>query len=357
MSEADSTSNRRWGDSRSPTDNLGRQPGWTRAWRSRCTSEWVCEGKIMPRIADAFLDCVFYLYPDDVAAEDGERAGGSGFLIGIPAKEPGTNNDVANWWHIYAITNAHVIDANNCTIRLNDQSGKKILYPTSKTEWRLHPDGDDVAICPISDLSQAVYKFNFVPFSAFLTNEIMTQWAIGLGDDCFMVGRFINHEGRQRNLPSVRFGNIGQMPHEKIRQKFRKFDQESFLVECRAIGGYSGSPVFVYVSQTDIRPSERRMLGNLYPMLLGVEWGVLSKWEPVCDVVGKPVGRPPENLQEDTNSGMMGVVPVWKISDILNMQDWIDERIKSDEMAWKNKAQPPEATPTSRNRGIKVSEC
>ncbi len=41
----------------------------------------------MPRIDDVLLDVIVYLYPSEAAAEDGEKLGGSGFLLGIPLPE------------------------------------------------------------------------------------------------------------------------------------------------------------------------------------------------------------------------------------------------------------------------------
>jgi hypothetical protein len=187
-----------------------------------------------------------------------------------------------------------------------------------------------------------------------------------------MVGRFINHEGKQRNLPSVRFGHISQMPNEKIRQDFRSFDQESFLIECRSIGGYSGSPVFVYISEFEERPTDWELKGfppevitrnavGMRPHLLGIEWGILSKWEPVCDAKGNPVNsRSPQGLQVDTNSGMMAVVPVWKLMEMLDMPVFVERRRKDEEkyfkeMATSGQMQAPAAMPTQANRPAKVT--
>jgi hypothetical protein len=61
------------------------------------------------------------------------------------------------------------------------------------------------------------------------------------------------HEGRQKNSPTARFGNIAQMPNEPV--IIKRFEQECFLVEARSIGGYSGSPVF---GQEDHHLSARR---------------------------------------------------------------------------------------------------
>jgi hypothetical protein len=46
-----------------------------------------------------------------------------------------------------------------------------------------------------------------------------------------MVGRFINHEGKQRNLPALRYGNIAMMPLEPIIQQETGITQESFFVK------------------------------------------------------------------------------------------------------------------------------
>jgi hypothetical protein len=70
---------------------------------------------------------------------------------------------------------------------------------------------------------------------------------IGPGDDVFVVGRFINREGKQKNIPSVRFGNIAQMPGEPLFLDDGK-ELECFLIEGRSISGFSGSPVFIHIS-------------------------------------------------------------------------------------------------------------
>lgn len=80
-----------------------------------------------------------------------------------------------------------------------------------------------------------------------LKRHEIDAFRVGPGDDVFVVGRFINSQGKLRNIPSVRFGNIAQMPLKPIEQGrvFGEFQQESFLVEARSISGFSGSPVFL----------------------------------------------------------------------------------------------------------------
>jgi hypothetical protein len=241
----------------------------------------------LPRIPDEYLDCVVYLYPSEAAAEDGKQAGGSGFLVGVP-----TEGLRQNFWILYAISNKHVIK-NSTVLRMNTSDGKKTVMPTVRSDWVTHPDGDDLAACAIS-FDPKDFKFNHVPRASFLTKEIVPKFNIGPGDDAFMVGRFINHEGRQSNLPTVRFGTIGQMPWETIMQN-DGFEQESFLVEARSIGGYSGSPIFVFIPLFSSRPGVENWdpptvftkgnritnfdYGSLRshgPWLLGVDWGHLN---------------------------------------------------------------------------------
>src|SRR5258708_3724047 len=91
----------------------------------------------VPRIPDGYLDCVVYLYPTEVDAEDGERAGGSGFLVGVPSQGLGRN-----FWFLYAVSNKHVIN-NSTILRLNTRDNKKTIMTTVRRSWTLHPDGDD----------------------------------------------------------------------------------------------------------------------------------------------------------------------------------------------------------------------
>jgi hypothetical protein len=170
-----------------PISNIARQPGWLRrhAAPDDCPA-WLCEGQLMPRISDAFLDCVIYLYPDEASADAGEKAGGSGFLTAVPVwlQTSETERVKLAAWHVYAVTNSHVVKGGSCTIRLNDQDGNKIVYPTDEREWVSHPGGDDVAVCPV-ELSLKIYKLRFVETISFLTKNIMKRWSLGPGDNTF----------------------------------------------------------------------------------------------------------------------------------------------------------------------------
>lgn len=283
----------------------------------------------MPWIDPEVLDSTVYLYPSEAEAAAGERIGGSGFLIGVPL--PREKLPPANI--LCVVTNKHVIHSGNMTVRVNTVDGGKDIIPLDHMKWFTHPDGDDVAVCPIR-LMGAFHKVKFISTGHFLSKKTIDDLEIGPGDDVFIVGRFVNHEGKQRNTPSVRFGCISQMPSEPI--VIDGFPQESFLVEARSISGYSGSPVFVYLPQQvdmGINPEIKKMVREgkislpgvsrkrvdfpmqLGPMLLGIDYCHIRWDEPIWSrVTKKPVN---DDWYIKSNTGMMGVVPAWRLLELL----------------------------------------
>jgi len=169
----------------------------------------------MPRIRDEYLDCVLYLYASEADADAGKRTGGSGFWVGCPIaglRHPPT--------FVYAVTNKHVIQNGNAVIRLSTREGKKAIFATDESDWTFHPNDDDLAVySPTEETFDLPHiNMNFVRSEHILDVNLMKAANIGVGDDVFIVGRFINHKGKQRNLPTARFGCIGQMPWEPIKQ-------------------------------------------------------------------------------------------------------------------------------------------
>jgi hypothetical protein len=191
--------------------------------------------KPVPRISDDILDCVIYLYPSVGDAEAGEKAGGTGFLVGVPSE---VHEGVT---YQYAVTNSHVIrEGDSPVIRLNTQAGATDVLELSQDEWIHHQDGDDLAICPL-EFSLDTHKSSLLTQDWFLTKEEMEAYDIGPGDDVFMVGRFIQHEGRQRNTPVVRFGNISMMPWEPVRN-MRGLSKKASWWRCARLADSAGRP-------------------------------------------------------------------------------------------------------------------
>ena len=287
----------------------------------------------MPRIDDRLLNSVVYLYKSAQDAKTGYHSGGSGFLIAIPSKRP-------NQIFTYVVTNSHVVRESNATVvRLNKADGSTILAETMHDDWWHHPDGDDVAVAEIAiEGNTSLLNPVFVGIEMFITDEAVREYNIGPGDEVFLAGRLINHDGRQRNVPSVRFGSISMLPTEPIPHP-RGIMQESFLVELFSLEGYSGGPVFVYFHPFSLRPGRGKLPAsttltnrglverNIGPLLLGVNWGHIHHKEKVIDIEGNPVEQ---KWCVKSNSGMAGVVPAWKIKEILYSEELEERRMQAE---------------------------
>lgn len=278
----------------------------------------------MPRIDDEFLDCSIYLYPSEVAARKGERAGGSGFLVGIPS-----DIDPPNLHHIYAVTNSHVVrEGGSSVVRINTGEGAVDILPTHDSQWIHHQDGDDVAVCPI--ILDSTHRFSCVPRHMLLTRELIGEYSIGPGDDVFIVGRFVGAEGQQQNTPTARFGNIAMLPREPIPHP-RGIRQESFLVDVRSISGFSGSPAFVYLPPFTRRYGDRNTGDAYRQWLLGLAWGHINDKcirDNVVDQNDAIIGT------VRANTGMLAVVPAWRLADLLSQEPLVVSR-RTAEQKWK----------------------
>lgn len=117
------------------------------------------EEPLVPRIADRFLDCSAYLYPTAQTAKDGERIGGSGFLVAVPGFGDGWLLDGAcprqDRYHLYAATVRHSIKnperqnfKPSTVVRLNTSDGRTALIEAMLRDW-VCSDEHDVAVLPI----------------------------------------------------------------------------------------------------------------------------------------------------------------------------------------------------------------
>lgn len=107
------------------------------------------------------------------------------------------------------------------------------------------------------------------------------------------------------------------MPSEKIFNPDIKQYVECFLCEVKSIGGFSGSPVFVYIAPFTARPDTPQQLSSevLSPWLLGINWGHRLDKERIRDKDG--------DLREDEsyvnrNTGIACVAPAWCLTELLD---------------------------------------
>jgi hypothetical protein len=280
----------------------------------------------MPTMPDHLLNCAVYIYPSVEDAKEGTAIGGSGFLVGVRTNYEGRLNE-----HLYVVTNAHVIRKAGDTpvLRLNTKDGTVEILKTTALSWIRHPTGDDLSIRSIT-LSIEVHDFSYVEWPyEFLSDANM--YLVGPGADTVTIGRFITHDGKQRNLPSLRFGNIAMMPLEPIEHP-DGYLQESFLVESRSLGGYSGSPVFAYLPADPKRrnypPKPHAAISKRQIKCIGVDWGHLSHMEPVLAADKKTPTD--QKLWVKVNTGMSPAVPAWRLEQLLDDEATIMNREQED---------------------------
>jgi|ERR1017187_540675 hypothetical protein len=309
----------------------------------------VWERSAVPRISDGFTGIAVYIYESLEAAQEGDHFGASGFLATVALE------DASRKQAVYVVTNKHVIKDQSHpwstmrVIRLNRKDGTVECIPTTEDQWVCHEHGDDVAVFRL-DVEWVSFNLASVDIKQFVTRQLIIDEDIGIGDDTVMVGRFINREGKQKNTPSVRFGNIAMMGGERIESEEIGVAQESFLVETRSLPGYSGSAVFIYSPCAMNDMSQKRFgrtrkaglfgsgkLDNLDiraltdskgPYLLGIDWCHIHRRAMVFNRDGKEIQ---EKWYVEENTGMAGVVPAWKIAEVLNCEELMTSRKKEAE--------------------------
>jgi hypothetical protein len=298
----------------------------------------------MPRIEDRLLKSVIYLYKSKEDAEGG-APGGSGFLVGEPCAIPEAV-------FLFAVTNAHV--AKLCPVVRTAGPLDKRVVVRDESEWYRHPEQDDVVVTPIGFAPEDARDFylDYVPRDWFVTPENFTHashdvndartrglplslppldykwdyqplgWPFGPGEEVVMLGRFLGYDGTEENKPAARFGHLAMAPTVPIKHPWG-FTQPSFLIECRSVSGYSGSPIFIYRVQTTIGAGLVAIGADRgkesLPRFLGIDWANLDRvgqndyaidWAEADAVASYP-----------RRSGMLVAVPAWRLAELLDSED------------------------------------
>ena len=191
----------------------------------------------MPRIPPKVLNCVVYLYATRADAEAGREFGGTGFFVHLPSLVPDRSFG-------YIVTNWHVaVQKGHSVVRLERVDGRHDIFEFDPSDWYFTPEYD-IAIIEAPGVSGNTHKIAFADISHFVTKELIGREKIGPGDDVFMVGRFINHQGSEQNVPAVRFGHISMDPAPVVQPN--NIAADTYCIDVHSRSGYSGSPVFVY---------------------------------------------------------------------------------------------------------------
>jgi hypothetical protein len=253
---------------------------------------------------------------------------GTGFFVGVASTLPGLS-------HSYLVTARHVIEDAKAQgysefyVRLNMQDGTSATAAIPSA-W-IYPDNPavDIALVPVS-FSRAQPEYLKLPSTNFVTQDVIAEHSIGVGDDLFMVGLFSQRWGYHRNIPIVRTGIIAAMPDEPFpTQEGGLYD--GYLVETRSIGGLSGSPVFVRIDAWRPRYQDKIQkfdTSNLrwQTYLLGV---VRGHWDLERQDAAVDTSLPAtlENTEiERLNTGIAVVTPIQEVHKILQEEELMKNR-------------------------------
>lgn len=276
----------------------------------------------MPKIPRELLDATFYLYPDRESAEAGADFGGTGFLLARHFHNDPTQSV------IYAVTNYHVAIRDGCSvIRLNHKDGSTEILEFGPEDWTFISNGPDIAAVALSDMSKVISTAISIEMLA-LPPEI-ERYEIGPGDNVFMVGRFVDHGGKVKNEPAVRFGHLSMMPLP-MKQKGNGAVHKSYCIDMHSRSGYSGSPVFCYRTMTDYLAETSLVVdsGRQFIALLGIHWGQFpEEWELGTRAKS---AKPDVSVEGDERYivGMSGMTCVAPASDIVALLE--TGRLQSD---------------------------
>jgi GNAT superfamily N-acetyltransferase len=251
-----------------------------------------------------YLQATIYLYPSASAALDGVSVGGSGFILGVMSPD---NSLICR----YAVTNKHVIDGGCHVIRTNTPDGSLRIVETAPEAWTCALD-DDLAVAEFDGPAAGCIVMDEV----FLDEDCnIDGWPIFPGDDVFLYGRLVTHDGQQRNRPVVRFGNISMLPDNDCPVKVGEREQIAFLVECRSLSGFSGSPAFVHLAQPRLTDQRGWIPGGL--RFLGVDCAHVPFWSQAREAPHSDAPRISETFVE-TNTGIAVVIPAWRLRALIN---------------------------------------
>jgi hypothetical protein len=279
----------------------------------------------MPRFAPELEQSTFFLFcRNPKTGEILPEPDGTGFIVARQWQNAPSRT------HFYAVTNWHVaVQSGASILRINTLDGKSRLIDTEPHEWCFYNASNDLAIYDITD--QLIRDgtnpdiITYIHEDSFATAGFIFEHDIGMGDDVFMIGLFVDHSGKEQNVPLARFGNIARLSSgTSLVEQPNGQMMPSHLVDTRSRGGFSGSPVFVYrVPFTQLKSvrGNYRIAAvdpkDMFCMLLGVLCAQFPE-----EVRIKIAESKRKQIEEGDilkmPSSVTVVVPAWEISRLIN---------------------------------------
>jgi len=276
----------------------------------------------------------------------GEKAEGTGFLIGVKVRER---------TFCYFVTAKHVIlpafkDTSILHLRLNkkDGSGAEIVeFPMVRFNnkgWLEHDNpAVDIAVAPLAIFDKVqkydvqMYTVDSATNDIFATQSFINRFKVRPGDSAFTLGLvpyLFNKDGE--NLVMSRSGTISMVGTKELNLPGGK--QVAHFLDCAAFGGQSGGPAFILLERSE----GGAMIAGWRISLLGV----------VTEFVPSPLRSAKVVLTEEErkeavipieNTGISKVVPVDYLIDILFSKEQQDFRNRVVELQKKTFNKPSEA--------------
>jgi hypothetical protein len=275
------------------------------------------------RVPDAFLRAVTFI---GCRITGNPFKGGTAFFIG--SDDGGAV--VTARHNIEAIRNKS--DDGKVLMWLNRLDGGAEPVESSTDEWEFHPDDPTADVAVLTSLpALAAYDHGSMMADLILTDEVIADRGVGIGDDLFVPGLFVPHSRTTRNEPILRVGHVAALPDEQVDTEMGPM--MAYLAELRSIGGLSGSPVFVHFGlwRTVWEREEPEPLDDAPPrfMLLGLMHGHYDVKAPFLALNNEAI-----------NMGIGIVAPGQKIKETLTVA--LDRKKKRDK-----ESGPTVATPDS----------
>lgn len=285
------------------------------------------------RIPNNYLDCVCFICVKVTRfGQEEDFFIGTGFFCSVPSVLPGLR-------HSYLVTDRHVIRDTKAEgysefyVRLNLANGRSVSAAIPDN-W-IYPENPavDLAVLPVtlpSEVAGIKAQLLTIQCENFVTEEVIKEHGIGVGDNLFITGLFSHHWGYQRNIPIVRTGIIASMPEEPFVTKEGGL-YDGYLIETRSIGGLSGSPVYVYLDawrpqyHKDVSVfNTRRLEWRIYTLgIVRGHWD-LERQDEAGDV---SLAAKLENKEiERLNTGIAVVTPIQEVQKILQGEELMKHR-------------------------------
>lgn len=277
----------------------------------------------MPRWPNAILEGIFFVFPSEEAAKRGDALGGCGFFVSLPWESDPESR------HAYAVTCKHVIRSETALYSIRAHkigSTEPSFIECPRKSWAMS-ETDDLAALLISE----GHGYLAEPFHRMkMTDRILVDYSLGIGNEVISPGRFIDLPGHMTNRPLVRSGTIAA-PLEPFPIKPKGGPaQDSYVAEMRSRCGFSGSPVFVFIDSDFTRlvmPSDAEVYSEAIdkplikrflfhgPWLLGVHCGEINVQGPELNPNLNKLAD--DQLKIELGSGMIAIVPCSRLEKLL----------------------------------------